>query len=98
MEMLVQVGDEIFIARKDRERIRTVQRRAERAEARASEHDYLATRRQAAPSKPLHCRRFEEFSREWFEACDRAFQAAMEAAGYLRRIGKTEINSTGSTR
>lgn len=48
--------------------------------------------------RPVHSQKLEQHSREWFEACDRAFQDAMEAAGYQRRIGKTQVNAMGTTR
>lgn len=34
--------------------------------------------------RPKHSFKFEQFSREWFEACDQAFCRAMERAGYQR--------------
>jgi hypothetical protein len=35
---------------------------------------------------------------KYLEACNEAFCKAMEAAGYVRRIGITVTNSSGSTR
>lgn len=58
----------------------------------------VADQRRLAPYRPKHCRGLEQHSREWFEACDRAFQEAMEAAGYVRFTGKTQLNAMGSTR
>jgi hypothetical protein len=48
--------------------------------------------------RPQHTKRFEQFSQEWFFACNEAFCAAMERAGYQKTVGTLTYNSTGSWR
>lgn len=37
--------------------------------------------------RPLHCRKFAQFSRDWYLACDRAYIAAVMAANESQRDG-----------
>lgn len=67
--------------------------------ARAKQAENVEIRRSAAPCKPAHCRGLEEHSREWMEACDKAFCEAMEANPTVRpSAGALTLNSIGSSR
>jgi hypothetical protein len=49
--------------------------------------------------RPKHARDVEQFSDEWFKACDAAFRAAMEANPTVRPSkGALPLNSVGSYR
>lgn len=85
--------------RQDEYRERSEQRRAEREAAKAELfRDIIEQNAFRRAFQPPHCRGLEQFEREWFEACDHAFQEAMEAAGYERRAGKSQLNAMGTTR
>lgn len=87
-----------FAAVRTFDKTRTERRREEREAARAEQRRETLERNAFRRSAPAHCRALEPFEREWFVACDRAFKDAMEAAGYQRSTGKTQLNGAGSTR